>query len=36
MKQNSFRNQDGSIRKILDNIEGISFGNSSLDFYFVS
>ena len=33
MKQNLFRNQDGSIREILDNIEGISFKNSPLDFF---
>ena len=33
MKQNLFRNKDGTIREILDNIEGISFKNSPLDFF---
>jgi len=33
MKQNLFRNEDGTIREILDNIEGISFKNSPLDFF---
>ena len=33
MSQNLFRNSDGSIREILDNVEGIVFNESPLDFF---
>ena len=33
MNRNFFRNLDGSIREILDNVEGIVFNESPLDFF---
>ena len=33
MNRNLFRNSDGSIREILDNVEGIVFNESPLDFF---
>ena len=35
MSQNLFRNSDGSIRNILDNVEGIVFNESPLDFFII-
>jgi len=35
MSQNLFRNSDGSIRNILDNVEGIVFNENPLDFFII-
>ena len=35
MGQNLFRNSDGSIRNILDNVEGIVFNENPLDFFII-
>ena len=35
MSQNLFRNSDGSIRNILENIEGIAFNENPLDFFII-
>ena len=32
MSQNLFRNSDGSVRNILENVEGIVFNENPLDF----
>ena len=35
MGQNLFRNPDGSVRDILENIEGIVFNENPLDFFII-
>jgi 2-polyprenyl-3-methyl-5-hydroxy-6-metoxy-1,4-benzoquinol methylase len=35
MSQNLFRNPDGSIRNILENVEGIVFNENPLDFFII-
>jgi 2-polyprenyl-3-methyl-5-hydroxy-6-metoxy-1,4-benzoquinol methylase len=35
MSQNLFRNSDGSVRNILENVEGIVFNENPLDFFII-
>ena len=35
MSQNLFRNPDGSIRNVLENVEGIVFNENPLDFFII-
>ena len=35
MSQNLFRNPDGSVRNVLENVEGIVFNENPLDFFII-
>jgi hypothetical protein len=35
MSQNLFRNPDGSVRNVLENVEGITFNENPLDVFII-